>query len=224
VVIIEPLYDWYLLIIRRVGGISKLVTIRPADRAMYLAALCAASSGKTKLLLLNTPQNPASKIYSRVELEAIAVMVKEFGAIAIYDEVYEHVTFDGREHILLMSLLGMRERTIRIGPAGKTFSMTGWKIGYLTEPAELMHAVSKAHQFLVFITPPNLQRTVAFGLTQDDSYSQRLNDSMRGKRDRLSEALDKIPDFELELFIRFHFAKQDQVLDDAAARLAAHFG
>jgi aspartate/methionine/tyrosine aminotransferase len=99
----------------------------------------------------------------------------------------------------------------------------GWKVGYLTGSAKLMHAVSKAHQFLVFTTAPNLQRSVVFELKQDDSYSDRLNDSMRGKRDRLSGALSKIPDVEPELFNRLRFAKQDQVLDDAASRLAAHF-
>jgi N-succinyldiaminopimelate aminotransferase len=273
VVLIEPLYDCYLPIIRRAGGIPKLVTIRPPDWSLDLTALRAAFSEKTKLLLINTPQNPASKVYSREELEAIAGLVKEFDAIAICDEVYEHLAFDGREHIPLMSMPGMRERSIRIGSAGKTFSLTGWKVGYLTGPEELMRAVSKAHQFLVFTTAPNLQRAVAFGLNQEDAYFNALNGSMRAKRDRLSEALAKIPGFDPapcqgtyflfvdiagtgfdgsdvdfcrhitvdagvtavpvsafyhkggpETFIRFCFAKQDQVLDDAAARLAAHFG
>ena len=273
VILIEPLYDCYLPIIRRAGGIPKLVTIRPPDWALDLEALRAAFSKKTKLLLINTPQNPASKVYTRAELEAIAGLVKEFDAIAICDEVYEHLAFDGREHIPLMTMPGMRERTIRIGSAGKTFSLTGWKVGYLTGPEELMRAVSKAHQFLVFTTAPNLQRAVAFGLVQDDAYFNGLNASMRAKRDRLSDSLAKIPGFDPapcqgtyflfvdiagtgfdgtdvdfcrhittkagvtavpvsafyqdggpETFIRFCFAKQDKVLDDAAARLAAHFG
>lgn len=273
VILIEPLYDCYLPIIRRAGGIPKLVTIRPPDWALDLEALRAAFSKKTKLLLINTPQNPASKVYTRAELEAIAGLVKEFDAIAICDEVYEHLAFDGREHIPLMTMPGMRERTIRIGSAGKTFSLTGWKVGYLTGPEELMRAVSKAHQFLVFTTAPNLQRAVAFGLDQDDAYFNGLNASMRAKRDRLSDSLAKIPGFDPapcqgtyflfvdiagtgfdgtdvdfcrhitteagvtavpvsafyqdggpETFIRFCFAKQDKVLDDAAARLAAHFG
>jgi N-succinyldiaminopimelate aminotransferase len=273
VVLIEPLYDCYLPIIRRAGGIPKLVTIRPPDWSLDLEALRAAFSDKTKLLLINTPQNPASKVYTREELEAIAGLVKEFDAFAICDEVYEHMAFDGRKHIPLMSMPGMRERTIRIGSAGKTFSLTGWKVGYLTGPEELMRSVAKAHQFLVFTTAPNLQRAVAFGLGQDDAYFNGLNDSMRAKRDRLSESLAKISGFEPapcqgtyflfvdiagtgfdgsdvdfcrhittdagvtavpvsafyqaggpETFIRFCFAKQDKVLDDASARLAAHFG
>jgi aspartate/methionine/tyrosine aminotransferase len=273
VILIEPLYDCYLPIIRRAGGIPKLVTIRPPDWSLDLNALREAFSEKTKLLLINTPQNPASKVYTRAELEAIAGLVKEFDAIAICDEVYEHMAFDGRDHIPLMTLPGMRERTIRIGSAGKTFSLTGWKVGYLTGPETLMRAVSKAHQFLVFTTAPNLQRAVAFGLGQDDAYFNGLNQSMRAKRDRLSEALDKIPGFDPapcqgtyflfvdiagtgfdgsdvdfcrhitteagvtavpvsafyqeggpETFIRFCFAKQDKILDEAAAKLAAHFG
>lgn len=273
VVLIEPLYDCYLPIIRRAGGIPKLVTIRPPEWKLDLAALRAAFSNKTKLLLLNTPQNPASKVYTRSELEVIAGLIKEFDAIAICDEVYEHMAFDGRQHTPLMNLPGMRERTIRIGSAGKTFSLTGWKVGYLTGTAELLRAVSKAHQFLVFTTAPNLQRAVAFGLGQDDGYFDGLNESMRGKRDRLAEALARIPGFEPapcqgtyflfvdiagtgfdgsdvdfchhitteagvtavpvsafyqeggpESFIRFCFAKQDGVLDAAAAKLAAHFG
>ncbi len=273
VIVIEPLYDCYLPIIRRAGGIPKLVTIRPPDWSLDLNALREAFSEKTKLLLINTPQNPASKVYTRTELEAIAALVKEFDAIAICDEVYEHMAFDGREHIPMMTLPGMRERTIRIGSAGKTFSLTGWKVGYLTGPEALMRAVSKAHQFLVFTTAPNLQRAVAFGLGQDDAYFNGLNESMRAKRDRLSEALDKIPGFAPapcqgtyflfvdiagtgfdgldvdfcrhitteagvtavpvsafyqeggpETFIRFCFAKQDRILDEAAAKLAAHFG
>lgn len=272
VILVEPLYDCYLPIIRRAGGLPRLVTIYPPDWSLDLEALRAAFSHKTKLLLLNTPQNPASKVYSRKELEAIADLVKEFDAIAICDEVYEHMTFDRRDHIPLMTMPGMRERTIRIGSAGKTFSLTGWKVGYLTGPEVLMRAVAKAHQFLVFTTAPNLQRAVAFGLNQDDSYFNRLNETMSAKRDRLSDALVKIPGFEPapcqgtyflfvdiadtgfdgsdiefckhitsnagvtavpvsafyqeggpETFIRFCFAKHDKVLDDAAARLAAHF-
>ncbi len=273
VVLVEPLYDCYLPIVRRAGGVPKPVAIRPPEWRLDPAALRAAFSEKTKLLVLNTPQNPASKVYTRAELELLAGLVREFDAIAVCDEVYEHMAFDGREHIPLATLPGMRERTIRIGSAGKTFSLTGWKVGYLTGPADLLRAVAKAHQFLVFTTAPNLQRAVAFGLGQDDAYFRGLNDSMRAKRDRLSDALARIPGFAPapcegtyflfvdisgtgfeggdvafcehitveagvtavpvsafyreggpESFIRFCFAKRDEVLDAAAAKLAAHFG
>ena len=272
VVLIEPLYDCYVPIIRRAGGIPRLVTIRPPDWTLDFDSVRAAFSDRTKLLVLNSPQNPASKVYTRDELSLLADLVRTHDAIAVCDEVYEHMAFDGREHVPLMTLPGMRERTVRIGSAGKTFSLTGWKVGYVTGPADLLRAVSKAHQFLVFTTAPNLQRAVAFGLGQEDSYFDGLNRSMRDKRDRLANALAGIPGFAPvvcegtyflfvdiagtgydgsdidfctrvtreagvtalpvspfyrddgpQSFIRFCFAKQDSVLDEAAARLAAHF-
>ncbi len=195
VVLIEPLYDCYQPIIRRAGGIPTLVSLQPPDWSLDLDALRAAFTDRTRMLVVNSPQNPASKVYTRDELAAIAALVKQHDAIAVCDEVYEHMAFDGREHLPLICLPGMRERTIRIGSAGKTFSLTGWKVGYLTGPAELMRLVFKAHQFLVFTTPPNLQRAVAHGLALPDSYFMDLNNAMRGKRDRLSDALAKIPGF-----------------------------
>ncbi len=195
VVLIEPLYDCYLPIIRRAGGIPKTVTIRPPNWELNVSELREAFSEKTKLLLLNTPQNPASKVFTKIELEILANLVKEFDAIAVCDEVYEHMVFDGRSHIPLMTLPGMRDRTIRIGSAGKTFSLTGWKVGYLTGPEKLLSAVARAHQFLVFTTAPNLQRAVAFGLSQNDDYFDGLNLSMQSKRNRLAKALKKIKGF-----------------------------
>ena len=114
---------------------------------------------------------------------------------AICDEVYEHMAYDASEHISLMTLPGMRERAIRIGSAGKTFSLTGWKVGYLTGSHELIKAIAKAHQFLVFTTAPNLQRAVAFGLNQDDDYFENLNNEMKAKRDRLANSLNRIEGF-----------------------------
>ena len=195
VVVIEPLYDCYLPMIERAGGIPKRVSIEPPDWKLNGSALRAAFSNKTKLVLINSPQNPSSKVYHREELLLIADLVKEYDAIAICDEVYEHMVYDHRQHIPLMTLPGMRDRSIRIGSAGKTFSLTGWKVGYLTGSEELLKAVSKAHQFLVFTTPPNLQRAVADGLNGDSTYFDRLNIDMRSKRNRLAEGLSKISGF-----------------------------
>ena len=195
VVVIEPLYDCYLPMIERAGGIPKRVSIEPPNWKLNGSALRAAFSNKTKLVLINSPQNPSSKVYHREELLHIADLVKEYDAIAICDEVYEHMVYDHREHIPLMTLPGMRDRSIRIGSAGKTFSLTGWKVGYLAGSEELLKAVSKAHQFLVFTTPPNLQRAVADGLNGDDTYFDRLTIDMRSKRDRLAEGLSKISGF-----------------------------
>ena len=195
VVVIEPLYDCYLPMIERAGGIPKRVSIKPPDWKLNEKALKSAFSPKTKLVLINSPQNPASKVYDMKELELIAKLIEEYDAIAICDEVYEHIVFDNRKHIPLMTLPGMRDRSIRIGSAGKTFSLTGWKVGYLTGSEYLLKAVSKAHQFLVFTTAPNLQRAVADGLNQSDLYFSRLNIDMKAKRDRLSAGLSKVPGF-----------------------------
>ena len=195
VVVIEPLYDCYLPMIERAGGIPKRVSIKPPDWKLNEKALKSAFSPKTKLVLINSAQNPASKVYDMKELELIAKLIEEYDAIAICDEVYEHIVFDNRKHIPLMTLPGMRDRSIRIGSAGKTFSLTGWKVGYLTGSEYLLKAVSKAHQFLVFTTAPNLQRAVADGLNQSDLYFSRLNIDMKAKRDRLSAGLSKVPGF-----------------------------
>lgn len=189
VVLIEPLYDCYLPLVRRAGGIPKLIRVTPPDWALSRAALEEAFSEKTKLILLNSPMNPAGKVFGHDELELIAEMVARFDAYAICDEVYEHLVFDERSHIPLMSLPGMRDRCLRIGSAGKTFSLTGWKVGYVTAAAELLAPVAKAHQFVTFTTPPNLQQAVAFGLSKDDSYYQEFVAGMQAKRDHMAAGL-----------------------------------
>ncbi len=192
VVLIEPLYDSYLPILRRAGAVPRLVRIEPPDWHLPADALRAAFSAKTKFILLNTPQNPAAKVYTRAELELIAALCREFDSYAVCDEVYEHIVFDGRPHIPLMTLPGMRERTIRIGSAGKTFSLTGWKVGYVTGPPHLIGPVARCHQFVTFTTPPNLQRATAFGLGKDDAYFTDLAAGMQRSRDRLRAGLDRI--------------------------------
>jgi N-succinyldiaminopimelate aminotransferase len=192
VVMIEPLYDSYLPMLRRAGGIPKLVRIAPPNWELPYAELEAAFSDKTKLIMLNTPTNPAAKVYTREELEFIAGLMEKHDAYAICDEVYEHLTYDGRPHIPLMTLPGMTERCIRLSSAGKTFSMTGWKVGYSVGAPKLIEAAAKAHQFLTFTTPPNLQKAVAYGLNKDNAYFKGLGTEMQAKRDRLSEGLAKI--------------------------------
>jgi len=189
VVLIEPLYDCYLPMVRRAGGIAKLVRVEPPNWELPHQDLTDAFSDKTKLILLNTPHNPAAKVYDRDELQFIADLVLKYDAYALCDEVYEHITFDGREHISLMTLDGMRERAIRIGSAGKTFSMTAWKVGYVTAPANLLAPISKAHQFVTFTTPRNLQSAVAFGLEQGDEYFASLGSDLAAKRDLIAAGL-----------------------------------
>jgi aspartate/methionine/tyrosine aminotransferase len=192
VVLIEPLYDSYLPIIRRAGGVPKLVRVTPPDWRLPRADLVNAFSAKTKLLLINNPLNPAAKVFSRDELEFIAELVVRHDSYAVCDEVYEHIVFGDHVFHPLIQMPGMRNRTVRIGSAGKTFSLTGWKVGYVTAAPELIRAVSKTHQFLVFTTPPNLQRAVAYGLAKGDDYYRALGGEMRRKRDRLAHGLERI--------------------------------
>lgn len=192
VVLIEPLYDSYLPIVRLAGGVPKLVRIAPPHWELPRDALRAAFSAKTKLILLNSPANPAGKVYTRDELAFIAGLLEEFDALAVCDEVYEHITFDGRPHVPLMTLPGMRERCVRIGSAGKTFSVTGWKVGYVTAAPRLLQPIAKAHQFLTFTTPPHLQAAVALGLRQPDAYFEGLAADLQARRDRLTAGLDRI--------------------------------
>ena len=192
VVLIEPLYDCYLPLVRRAGGVPKLVRVTPPEWTLDPAALEAAFSPRTKAILINNPMNPAAKVFSREELALIAGLCERFDAYAICDEVYEHILFDDRRHIPLMTLPGMRERAIRIGSAGKTFSLTGWKVGYVTAAPHLLDPIAKAHQFTTFTTPPNLQKAVAFGLAKDDAYYAELSGALAEKRDRLARGLAKL--------------------------------
>lgn len=189
IVVIEPLYDTYLPVIRMLGAVPRIVRLAPPDWELPADALAASFGPRTKAILLNSPMNPTGKVFEAAELALIAELVRRHDAYAICDEVYEHLTFDGRRHIPLMSLPGMHERTMRIGSAGKTFSLTGWKVGYVSAPAPLARIVAKAHQNLTFTTPPNLQRAVAIGLAKDDAYFAALGAALERRRDRLAAGL-----------------------------------
>jgi aspartate/methionine/tyrosine aminotransferase len=192
VVLIEPLYDSYLPIVRRGGGIPKLVRVEPPDWRLPREALEAAFSPRTKLLVINSPMNPSAKVFDRDELGFIAGLLERYDAYAVCDEVYEHLVFDGRRHVPLMTLPGMRGRCARIGSAGKTFSLTGWKVGYVTAAPDVLQPIAKAHQFLTFTTPPNLQHAVAYGLAKGDDYFTGLAADMQASRDRLRHGLERI--------------------------------
>jgi aspartate/methionine/tyrosine aminotransferase len=191
-VLIEPLYDTYLPVVKLLGAIPRLVRLSPPKWELPRAELAAAFGPKTKAILLNTPMNPAGKVFTAAELAFIADLVQRHDCYAVCDEVYEHLTFDGWKHIPLMTLPGMRERCMRVGSAGKTFSLTGWKIGYVTCDKSLAPNVAKAHQNLTFTTPPNLQRGVAVGLAKGDEYFAGLSTSLQAKRDRLAAGLAKL--------------------------------
>ncbi|MCE9573861.1 MAG: aminotransferase [Deltaproteobacteria bacterium] len=188
-VILEPAYDTYAPVLRRLGVTPRAVRLTPPDWTLPRAELAAAFTPRTKLLLLNSPMNPAAKVFTVEELTFLAELVIAHDAYAVCDEVYEHLVFGAARHVPMMTLPGMRDRTARIGSAGKTFSITGWKVGYVTAPAAMLRPITKAHQFVTFTTPPNLQHAVALGLAQDDAYFTGLGAGLVRSRDRLAAGL-----------------------------------
>jgi N-succinyldiaminopimelate aminotransferase len=192
VVLLEPLYDCYLPLVRRAGATPRLVRLTPPDWRLDPDALATVFNRRTKAILLNDPMNPAAKVFTDEERGLIAELVVGHDAYAICDEVYEHIIFDGRRHRPLMTFPGMRERAIRIGSAGKTFSLTGWKVGYVTAAPRLLDPITKAHQFTTFTTPPNLQKAVAYGLGKGDDYYGTLAGDLEKKRDRFADGLSRL--------------------------------
>ena len=268
VVTFEPYYDSYAACIALAGARRRPVTLRPPDYAIDPAALAAAFSPRTRLVLLNTPHNPTGKVFTRAELELVAEHCRERDVLAVTDEVYEHLVFDGREHVPLATLPGMAERTLTISSAGKTFSFTGWKIGWATGPRALVSAVQTAKQFLTFVSGAPFQHAIAHALSLPDAYFESFRAGLEAKRDRLCAGLEAaglgvlrpagtyfvttdirplgerdghafclalperagvvaVPtvvfydDKEVgRPLVRFAFCKRDEVIDEAAARLA----
>ncbi|MCE9522714.1 MAG: aminotransferase [Alphaproteobacteria bacterium] len=192
VVLLEPAYDSYRPIVQAVGGIVRPIRLQAPNWTLTEAALAGVFTNKTKLIVLNTPMNPAGKVFGRDELELIAKFLTRFDALAICDEVYEHLTFDGLKHAPLATLPGMAERCVRVGSAGKMFSLTGWKVGWVEGPAALIGAVSKAHQFITFTTPTALQIAVAHGLNTAEEFFLNLARELQGNRDFLANGLKEI--------------------------------
>lgn len=192
VVLFQPLYDAYLPLVRRAGGVPKLVTLKPPYWRFSEADLAAVFSPKTRLVLINDPLNPAATIWPAEDLDLLARFVERSGAIVVQDAVWEHVIFDAHAFTPLITRPGMRERVVHIGSAGKIFSLTGWKVGLVTAAPELMKVLAKAHQFLTFTTPPNLQAAVAYGLSKDDSYFTGMRRDFAASRDHFVNGLRTI--------------------------------
>jgi N-succinyldiaminopimelate aminotransferase len=175
VVLFEPFYDSYLASVTMAGGIPRVVTLRDrpgegeAGFAFDPAELEAAVGPRTRAILLNTPHNPTGKVFSRAELLQVAALAREHDLLVLSDEVYEHLVYEG-EHVPPASLPGMRERTVTISSAGKTFSVTGWKIGWTCAPPELTRALQAAHQFITFCNGTPFQHAVAEALAAGDDY------------------------------------------------------
>jgi aspartate/methionine/tyrosine aminotransferase len=189
VILFQPLYDAYLPLVERAGGVAKLVRLSPPDWRITADMLEAAWSPRTKLLLLNSPLNPSASIAGPEELSAIARFCVERDVTAICDEVWEELVFDGQAHRPLIAEPGMRERTVKIGSAGKMFALTGWKVGWMCAAPELARGLSKAHQFLTFTTPPALQWAAAYGLGKEHSWFDRERAVFQRSRDRLAAGL-----------------------------------
>ena len=189
VITFEPTYDSYSATIKMAGAIEKPVLLNAPDFTFDLSELEAAISPRTRAILVNTPHNPTGKVFGRDELEDIAALAIAHDLVVITDEVYEHMVFDG-EHIPLASLDGMRERTVNISSAGKTFAFTGWKVGWVTATPELRNAIMTAKQFLTFVSAGPLQPAVEVGLQLDDDYFTGLRNDLLHKRDRLQAGLE----------------------------------
>jgi aspartate/methionine/tyrosine aminotransferase len=189
VVLFQPLYDAYLPMVRRAGGVPRLVTLTPPDWRITREALEAAIGPMTRLLIFNNPHNPTARMFDDSELALVAKVCVAHDLIALTDEVWEHVVFDGRAHRPLSAFLGMAERTVKVGSAGKIFSLTGWKVGWILAPQHLAQPISKAHQYVTFATPPNLQAAVAFGLGKADDYFAGMRGAFEEARDGLVAAL-----------------------------------
>ena len=193
VVLFEPYYDSYVANVEMAGGIARYVMLRPPDGDhatwwMDFDELAAAFGPRTRLVVVNTPHNPTGKVFTRRELESIAALCLRHDAVALVDEVYEHIWFE--PHLRMATLDGMAERTVTVSSAGKSFSFTGWKVGWAIAAPPLRHAVQQAHQFVTFATAAPLQAAVAAALRLPDSYFDGLRASYRSKRDLLAAALD----------------------------------
>lgn len=190
VALFQPLYDAYVPLVLRAGGVPRFVRLTPPDWRITAEALAEAFTPATKLVVFNNPHNPSARLFDEEELSLVAQACVGCGAVALSDEVWEHVVFDGRDHRPLSRFPGMAERTVKVGSAGKIFSLTGWKVGWIVAPPDLLGPISKAHQFLAFATPPNLQAAVAYGLAKDDSYFARMRGDFEAARDRLTGGLE----------------------------------
>jgi N-succinyldiaminopimelate aminotransferase len=188
-VVLEPFYDSYVACIEMAGGVRRPVTLRAPDFRLDVDALRAAVTSRTTTILLNTPHNPTGAVLTLEELQAVADLAIERDLLVVTDEVYEHLLFDGRRHVPICTLPGMWERTVTISSAGKTFSFTGWKVGWATGPAELVDCVTAAKQWLTFTNAAPLQPAVAVALTREASFYDGLARELQDKRDLLVAGL-----------------------------------
>ena len=192
VLVIEPSYDSYGAAVAMAGGVRRSVQLSFPDLRLDLDALRAAVTDRTRVLVLNTPHNPTGKVFTTTELQGVAAVAREHDLVVVSDEVYEHLVFDGHRHTPIATLPGMAERTLTISSVGKTFSLTGWKTGWVSGPAELVDAVAAVKQFLTFVGVTHVQPAVAHGLGMPDAFFRGFARQLQDKRDLLVEALDEV--------------------------------
>lgn len=197
VILLEPMYDSYAAVIAMAGAVCRPVTLRPEsdeEQARFTFdpdELRAAVGPRTRMMIVNSPHNPSGTVLRQTELDVLAEVCREHDLIAVTDEVYEHLTFDDTEHIPLASLPGMRQRTLSVSSAGKTFSVTGWKIGWVMGPSSLVRAVRTVNQFLTFAANGAQQLAVAEAITSEQEWVRGQRQALQSKRDRLTEGLIK---------------------------------
>ena len=225
VILLTPAYDCYAPMIRRGGGIVREVALQPPGWRIDRQALEAAISSKTSAILFNNPHNPAGRLFEGEELETVAAVAREHDLTVIADEVWEHIVLDGQRFTSLASLPGMEERTIKIGSAGKIFSLTGWKVGWMVAAPEMAGVAARAHQFLTFSTAPNLQSAVAFGLNEGDGWIEPMKQRFARARDRMTKGLRDagftVLDAASTYFLCVDLAASGIDLDDEAFAAAA---
>jgi N-succinyldiaminopimelate aminotransferase len=189
VVVLEPYYDSYTAMIQMAGGVRRPVTLRAPDFRLDADAFRAAVGPRTRFVLLNTPHNPTGTVLTRDELQVVADVAQEHDLVVITDEVYEHLVFDDHEHVPLATLPGMAERTLTLSSAGKSYSFTGWKVGWATGPAGLVSAVLAAKQWLTFTSGSPLQPAIAYALDEAADFPAQLRASLQQRRDLLCAGL-----------------------------------
>ncbi len=189
VIVFEPFYDSYVPAIQMAGGIPRFYTLRPPDWHIDEMALAALFSDKTKLIIVNTPHNPTGKVFNKAELELIADLCQKHDVLVLTDEVYEHIVFDGQQHLSLATFPGMAQRTVMVSSLGKTFSVTGWKVGWAVAPPELSRAIFRAHQFMTFCGAAPLQEAAVTAVSQPKDFYTKLTQFYTHKRDLLIDAL-----------------------------------
>ena len=192
VIVLEPYYDSYVAVIQMAGAVRRPVTLRAPDFRLPVDELRAAVTPRTTAILLNSPHNPTGTVLSRDELAAVATIAIEHDLVVISDEVYEHLTFDGVSHIPIATLPGMFERTLTISSGGKSFSFTGWKVGWATGPADLVRAMVGAKQFLTYSSGSPLQPAIALALTSGDDFFDTLRTQLQSQRDLLCDGLREL--------------------------------